>query len=497
MKRMKKLAGLLLAMVMVFSVALTAFAEEGTNNDTKGSITISNAVAGQTYTIYRVFDVESFDTSIPAYAYKINSVWKTFAENATDYVSVDGQGYVTWVEGADVVAFAKSALEYAKVNKIVNNGSLIADGTTVIFGKDVNDNNTLELGYYLVDSSLGALCSINTTKPDATIEEKNEKPTVEKKVQEDSTGNWGDANDANIGQVVNYETTIHAKKGAENYILHDKMTEGLTFDATSVVVKVGSTILSAKENSGDTSYDYELVTGLTTDCFPEEDNTTEICDFHIIFNNDYLKTITGDTDIVVAYSATLNENAVIANQTNDNDTRLVYGDENKTEWITTKTKTYEFDLVKTDKDTAKVITGATFKLYDAKTDGNEIPVVKAENGVYRVAVSGETGVVIEAGSPTIKGLDGGTTYYLEEITAPKGFNKLAARFEFTIESANRKATIVENVHQDGGVEVENQKGALLPETGGMGTTIFYILGAILVIGAAVLLITRKRMSNEQ
>ena len=210
-----------------------------------------------------------------------------------------------------------------------------------------------------------------------------------------------------------------------------------------------------------------------------------------------IKTITGDTDIVVAYSATLNENAVIANQTNDNDTRLVYGDENKTEWITTKTKTYEFDLVKTDKDTAKVITGATFKLYDAKTDGNEIPVVKVENGVYRVAVSGETGVVIEAGSPTIKGLDGGTTYYLEEITAPKGFNKLAARFEFTIESANKKATIVENVHQGGGVEVANQKGALLPETGGMGTTIFYILGAILVIGVAVLLITRKRMSNEQ
>lgn len=90
----------------------------------------------------------------------------------------------------------------------------------------------LELGYYLVDSSLGALCSLNTTAPDAVIKDKNSKPDTEKKVEEDSTKEYGEKDDADIGQTVNFKTTISAKKGAENYILHDKMSKGLTFDET-------------------------------------------------------------------------------------------------------------------------------------------------------------------------------------------------------------------------------------------------------------------------
>lgn len=501
MKRMKKLASLLLAMVMVFSMALTAFAAEvtnGTSISTKGSITISSAVAEQTYTIYRIFDLESFDSKIPAYAYKINDKWGTWAKTQTKYVTVDSQGYVTWVKGADVAAFAKDALEYAKNNNIAADGSgtVSENKTSIVLGKDDDGNNTLTLGYYLVDSSLGALCSINTTQPDATIKEKNTEPTIEKLVQEDSDSKWSSENHADIGQVVNYETTIHAKKGAENYILHDKMTDGLTFDSNSVEVKVGTTKLSA-------GTDYNLViTGLPDECFPSSDKDDEACDFHIVFTKEYLDTITEDTDIVVTYSATLNKDAVIADGTNDNDTRLTYGDDNKTEWSTTKTKTFKFDLIKTDgenNENSTIIYGAKFKLYDAMTGGNEIPVVKVEDGVYRKAVTGETGVEIEVGVATIQGLDANTNYYLEETVAPKGFNKLANRVEVELGEKNNTTTLsADNLqHVEGGVEVENQKGAILPTTGGMGTTIFYILGAILVIGAAVLLITRKRMSNEE
>ena len=503
MKRMKKLAGLLLAMVMVFSMALTAFAAEvtnGTSDSTKGSITISPAVAEQTYTIYRIFDLESFDSEIPAYAYKINDKWGAWAKTQTSYVKVDSQGYVTWVEGADVAKFAKNALEYAKNNKIAADGSgtVGKDETSIVLGRDKECNNTLTLGYYLVDSSLGALCSINTTQPDATIEEKNVEPTIEKLVQEDSDSKWSSKNHADIGQVVNYKTTIHAKKGAEKYILHDKMTDGLTFDSTSVVVKVGDKTLGGGK-------DYELViTGLPKDCFPssDKDAEAETCDFHIVFTKEYLDTITEDTDIVVTYSATLNKYAVIADGTNDNDTRLTYGDDKKTEWSTTQTKTFKFDLIKTDgenKENSTIIYGAKFKLYDAMTGGNEIPVVKVEDGVYRKAVTGETGVEIEVGVATIQGLDANTNYYLEETVAPKGFNKLANRVEVELGEKNNTTTLsADNLrHVEGGVEVENQKGAILPTTGGMGTTIFYILGAILVIGAAVLLITRKRMSNEE
>lgn len=106
---------------------------------------------------------------------------------------------------------------------------------------------------------------------------------------------------------------------------------------------------------------------------------------------------------------------------------------------------------------------------------------------------------IEVGVATIQGLDANTTYYLEETVAPKGFNKLANRVQVELGDENNTTALDEDKlhHVSGGVEVENQKGAILPTTGGMGTTIFYILGAILVIGAAVLLITRKRMSNEE
>lgn len=161
----------------------------------------------------------------------------------------------------------------------------------------------------------------------------------------------------------------------------------------------------------------------------------------------------------------------------------------------TDTETYYFDLVK-DNDKDEVLEGAEFKLYDAETSGNEIPVVKVSDGVYRVAVTGETGVAIEAGTVRIQGLDGTKTYYLEEIKAPAGYNILTSRVAVQMESADHPATVENNKYVSGGVEVVNQRGAELPSTGGIGTTIFYVIRAILVIGAGILLVTRRRMSSK-
>lgn len=161
----------------------------------------------------------------------------------------------------------------------------------------------------------------------------------------------------------------------------------------------------------------------------------------------------------------------------------------------TDTETYYFDLVK-DNDKDEVLEGAEFKLYDAETSGNEIPVVKVSDGVYRVAVTGETGVAIEAGTARIQGLDGTKTYYLEEIKAPAGYNILTSRVAVQMESADHPATVENNKYVSGGVEVVNRRGAELPSTGGIGTTIFYVIGAILVIGAGILLVTRRRMSSK-
>lgn len=472
MKRTKRIASVLLALVMALSLITTAFAAGET-----GSITIDNAVVGQTYTIYQILDLESYNKDSGAYAYKATAAWRDFINGAdvkSVYVNVDAQGYVTWVKDADVVAFAKLAQEYAAKNSIGNQGTKKANSTTVEF-------TDLDLGYYLVDSTLGTICSLDTTNPSVTIKEKNAAPTVDKQVRENSNGTWGDTNDANIGDTVNFKTTINVVDGQpKNYVLHDKMSNGLTFDAGSVEVKIGDRTLTLGS-------DYTLIT-----------NPKDGCTFEIEFKENVLKP---NDVVIVTYSATLNEKAVIYPEPNTNETKLVYGEGSETTWDKTKTFTYQFDLVKTKTDNT-VLNGAEFKLYDAKTEGNEIALIDEGNGVYRVATAAEkaaegfVSATIKAGKVTIKGLDSGT-YYLEETKAPAGYNVLAERVEVKIDHANLTATVEGGTYVSGGVQVINQTGAELPSTGGIGTTIFYVVGGLLVVAAGVLLVTRKRMSKSE
>ena len=473
---------------MVLGMSVTTFAEGET-----GSITINDAVVGQTYTIYQILDLESYNASANAYAYKATTAWDNFI-NSEDikgtYVEVDAQGYVTWKNSAsadaDAAAFAKAAQKYAKDNSITNQGSVTATTATVSF-------TNLDLGYYLVDTTLGTLCSLDTTNPDVTMEEKNEVPSLDKTVKEDSDNQYGESNTAQIGDTVEFKTVIHAKKGAQNYKLHDQMEAGLTLNQNSITVKVGDKVLT--ENT-----DYTVAFDVAC---TDKNGTDATCDFEITFTQTYLDKITTNTDIVVTYTAVLNDKAEIADETNDNDTILDYGDKSHTEWDKTTTKTFKFDIIKTDSN-LKVLTGAKFELYDAQTDGKKIALVKESNGVYRVATSDEqknegfTSAVIEAGKATVKGLDANTSYWLEEIEAPAGYNKLAGRKEVKIENSNLTTTMTGDTWAEGngGVQITNQSGTELPSTGGMGTTIFYVLGSILVLGAAVLLITRKRMSNR-
>lgn len=483
MKHLKKFAGILLALVMVLGMTTTSFAAANEGFLSGGSITISNAVSGQTYNAYQIMYLESYNPQTGAYAYKANSEWADWLNEQSDYISIDNQGYITWVKKdaqgnpIGVADFVKAAAGQLTGKSISGTTTPTADGETTISG--------LNLGYYLVDTTLGALCSLNTTNPDVTIREKNTKPTIDKKVQEDSDNSWGDINSAQIGQTVNFKTTVHAKAGAQNYVVHDKMSAGLTFtDVTSV--KAGSTTLTA-------GTDYNVVTT----------NLDTGCTFHVVFEKTYLDTITADTDIVIEYTAVLNKNALISTAANTNDTKLDYGENNSTEWAHTDTYTFKFDLIKTD-SADKLLDGAKFELYATQT-GDKIALVKDSDGTYRLATTDEqtaagfNSAVIETkdGQAVVKGLDANTTYYLEETAAPAGYNKLSDRVEVEIKNANLTGTVVDNTWTEGGVHVINNSGSELPSTGGMGTTIFYILGAILVLGAAILLITRRRMSSEK
>ena len=215
--------------------------------------------------------------------------------------------------------------------------------------------------------------------------------------------------------------------------------------------------------------------------------------------------------IIVTYSATLNENAKVGTEGNKNKTLLKYGEkiDLETKPSETTTKTYEVPVFKYTLDadgiTQKGLGGAIFKL--TKTDDKTAPSIKliktstgTEKDTYRVAKSGETGTVDtittsstgdDKGKFTIKGLDA-DTYYLTETKQPDGYNKLSAPIKIVI-NEDGTITIGESTSTVNQVEVENKSGSLLPHTGGMGTTLFYIFGAILVIGSGVVLITKKRM----
>lgn len=482
MKHVKKLLGLLLALTLSLTLCLPAFAANGTNDNT-GSITINDAEVGHTYRIYQVMVLESYDTKADgdgAYAYKAHTDWASWLSSQTQYVSIDNQGYITWVadKSADTIAtFAKNALAHAKSKNITPVEEVNATSTTVSF-------TGLNLGYYLVDTTLGTLCSLDTTAPSVEMFEKNEPPHINKQVKEDSTGNWGDDNTAEIGDTVEFQTTISAKKGAESYVLHDEMSEGLTLDPDSITVAKPTGLIKGQDAS---SGDYHVVTtGLNDDCT-----------FEVHFHQSYLDSIKTSTDIVVTYNAVLNEKAVVSTDDNPNGTKLEYGDENNTKVTPpdeTKTYTFKVDVVKTD-DEKKVLDGARFKLYDAKTGGNEIALVKVSDGVYRLAKAGENGVgyiTTVNGQLEIKGFDANTNYYLEETKAPDGYHKLGERVEIAVKEANLEATVENGVYKDGGVWVKNIPGKELPSTGGMGTALFYIGGGVLVVGAAALFVLKKR-----
>ena len=460
MKNIKKLFGLLFA----FGFALVQVnAANGT-----GSITINKAVVDETYSIYRILDLETYDKGANHYIYRANANFEAFitsTEGQNYLVAQNSNGtgstYYVWKTGADVVEFSKAALAWAKANNVTPVDSKKATSTTVKF-----DN--LPLGYYLVDTTTGSLLNLTTTSPDAVINEKNTvEPKVDKDVKEDSTGVYGKTNDATIGDKVEFKATITTGAGYTKYVLRDTMSAGLTFNADSVNVKVGDTTVNASN--------YTVT--------PNKDGYT----FVVEFKDSYIVTLPKNTKIEVYYTATLNENAVVEGNGNPNELDLAYGENNTTDKVKTTTYTYKFNIIKKDGETKTKLEGATFKLFDK--NNNIIYVELIENNVYRVTTE-ENDVLINAGEATIEGLDA-DTYYLEEVTAPTGYNKLTSKVEVIISKVGSNNTFSRFT-----AEVLNYTGSKLPETGGMGTTLFLTFGSILVIGFGLLLVTKLRVYKE-
>lgn len=490
MKYMKKLMTLLAVLTLALAMAVPAFAASNT-----GTITIDNAVTGTTYKAYRIFDLESYDTDKNAYSYKLNSAWNGFPAysttidgntvSATDFFSVNSAGYIEWNgakkdAGAD---FAKLAKAFAVEKSIACDKTETATDATVTF-------TNLTLGYYLVDTSLGSLCSLDTTAPSVTIKEKNSDTTIEKKIVINGDEKV-DSNSAGIGDTVNFSITITVKDGdPKNYVLHDKLS-GLTFDSDSLEVKVGTTKLNA-------GTDYTL-----------ETNPTDGDSFDVKFTNGKLKP---NDVVVVTYSATVAANATIGGEGNTNKAKLEYSGKVSTEEKTTtyvwKLNVHKYTLNSTNDEVA--LNGAKFVLY--RKDGTDKKYyAKLTGGKIDGWVTNQSdATTLETtgtGDISIEGLNVGT-YYLEETEAPAGYNKLTGPIEVEITATTSVTSGSETVQYknlsessytlatDATVKVLNKAGTQLPSTGGIGTTLFYVIGGVLMAVAAVLLVTKKRMNNK-
>ncbi len=473
MKKTNKFFSVVLALVLVLAMSVPAFAA-GT-----GAITITNAVKDHTYSVYKMLDFVPVAEDSELGTYEIAEGWEDFFKGATaqSYFTVVDSQVSKKAEEVDA-DLAKAAIEYAKANtaKVSPVAQKIAEGDTVEF-------TNLDLGYYAVDTTLGAVCSLTNTDSDFTLIEKNSAPELVKKIVEGSA--LVDANSAAIGDTVTYQSTIKVGTGAEKYVMHDKMSDGLTFE-TVKSVKVGEADVAAANYTVKTS-----------------DLEDAACDFEIIFTDEYLATLAADTKIVVTYTAKLNSSAVIGEEGNPNTAWLEYGekydsdsdgdvddkdDKPSTPEDNVITYTANLTVDKVDGDN-KALKGAAFTLYK----GDElIGEVKGEDLTTFVWT----------------GLDEGT-YTLKETATPVGYNTIedivftiTCNEPETVNTVADKATWTSDNDDidfaDGTFKttVVNTTGLVLPETGGIGTTIFYIVGGLLVLGAAVLLITKKRVSAE-
>jgi len=558
MKHLHKFASVLLALVMALSLMVPAFAAEGeevapppaeettTGGETTANLTVPD-LSGHIYYAYQIFTGTQAESegalADVQWGKGINS--EDFIQKliALGYKTDEGENVFT--DGMTAAQVAEGIARYADETEQANAIAQAAFDSKTDVGTELEDTTELDTGYYLivdqttfVDGGTNTVVNaalLQLTK-DITIKTKVSVPAVDKKVQENSDGEYGEAADYNIGDDVPFQFISAVPDMSQfetyKYVFHDTMSEGLSFNADSVEVKVGLSTVPADN--------YKVVT-----------DTDDGCTFDIVFEDlkSALKQIT-DTDavtgtpIIVTFTAKLTDKAVIGGGGNSNKVKLEYsnnpnddGDGNPPTGETPEDEvlvfTYELDTDKVNGN-KEPLKDAKFRLARKVKDENGAETNEYEwatiaNGKitgWEKASEGQQfgGTELttpESGKFEIEGLDAGT-YYLWETKAPAGYNTPEDPFVVVIsreltqidgkegytdlkvtidgEAGKDEATMDSEKEETGsgtvGVDVVNQSGATLPETGGTGTTIFYIVGGLLTVGAVVLLVTKKRMSVD-
>ena len=499
MKHARKLASLLLALVMVFALATTAFAQDVTVTGGTGSITISNAAKGETYTIYKLFDATvSADGSSIAYTGNV-------PDSLTDYFTADANDYISATpaakEGENMSEGLKTALK-AWTETATAAATAESDGSALNF-------QGLAYGYYVVTTTQGdQVISVDSTMPNVTIVDKNSSTPKD-------LSKAASSKDVSIGDTVTYtvsfKTSNYYGAGTEakeivSYTIEDTLPEFLSnVTVTSIIV----------DNDGDktTTNDQKTVTApftnkkIVIDWYDEDTSK-------FLYNNGATVTIT--------YTAVVTDKAAIDGEGNTNNVTVTWTTKGSAEpdpnnKIDTKETifTYAIALKKVNNE-GKALSGAIFEFpfYVKSTpDANGAYIyagTKAAEGLTNQITTPPNGVIV------VKGVKTGS-YDIKEIKAPDGYNRLTtsvivnatktsetttSKTVYLDENGDPTDEVTETVVKveladiaATAVVVVNKAGTELPSTGGMGTTVFYVLGTVLVLGAVVLLVTKKRMSD--
>ena len=488
MKKLKKLFAAMVAMVMAFAMGVTVYAAD---------ITITNGAAGSEYAAYRLLNAT--DGGEGKFAYTLNDKYAAALKEVTGKTEdKDVINYISGLDADGIRAFADAV--FAKIKTLEPESKTSDDKFSGV-----------DQGYYLIaetktgdEGDTYSLVMLDTAGNDSvTVTTKEDRPELEKKVKEknDSTGaesDWQDAADYDIGDNVPFQLTgtvdaKYDKYGSYYYAFHDTMSDGLTFNADSVTVTVDGTAVTTG---------YEVVT----------EDLDDGCTFEVRFADlKNIKAVKAGSKVVVNYTAKLNENAVIGEGGNTNVSKLEYSN-----------NPYGDGTGVTPEDKVIVF---TYNLIANKVDGNNAPLEGAGFTLYKL--DSTTGDYVAVGNEItgvttfyFKGVDAGR-YKLVETTVPAGYNKaddlvfsVEATYDTTSDNPELKTLVVKDASgkvvsegteaiftatlRTGAVstDVQNLSGTELPATGGIGTKIFYTVGAIIMIVAAVLLITRKRTAKN-
>lgn len=501
MKHARKLASLLLALVMVFALATTAFAQDVTGTDGTGSITISNAAKGETYTIYKLFDATvSADGSSIAYT-------GTIPESLELYFTADKNGYISATpaakDGDNMSEGLKAALKTWTADATAT-ATAESDGSALTF-------KGLAYGYYVVTTTQGdQLISVDSTMPNVTIVDKNSStPSDLTKTASEDNVFIGDT----VTYTVRFKTSNYDGAGTKakkivSYTIEDTLPEFLKdVTVTSIIVD--------NDGKDETTTDRTTVTAQFVD-------KKIVIDWYDEAKKEFL--YNNGATIIITYTAVVTDKAAIDGAGNTNKVTVTWTTEGGTQPGPGKLEkeetifTYAIALKKVN-DKGVALPGAVFEFpfYVQSTPDTDGAYIYAGTtggaGLTNQITTPDSGVII------VKGVKSGS-YEIKEVTAPAGYNKLTA--PVTVEAVKTGSTSTHttvyldengniiNTQTEKTTEVKvdidtiaatavvvvNKAGTELPSTGGMGTTIFYVLGSVLVIGAAVLLVTKKRMSTK-